>query len=270
MLVQLYITVGYALYKLVGHLGNNLAVATLETVGHQPLANELFRELALLFALAEQLLVGVGIEIAARIGSVNLVHQSNLAIDFTELIFGVNQNQTTLGCHLATALEQSQCVLLQFCVLLGAYDALCNDLGTRDVLVVLTDFGFGGGGYDGFLETLVLTHTVGQGHTADFACTSFVVAPRATSQVTANNHLNSIGLALATYGNHRIGASYFPVGADVGSCVEELRCDLVQHLAFVGNTLGQHHVECRDTVGSNHHHIFVIDGVNVAYFTYIQ
>ena len=45
---------------------------------------------------------------------------------------------------------------------------------------------------------------------------------------------------------------------------------MVQHLSFVGNALGQHHVEGTDTVADHHGHVFIIDIVNIAHFAYIE
>ena len=72
------------------------------------------------------------------------------------------------------------------------------------------------------------------------------------------------------YGHHRIGSSQFPVRADVGSCIQEFGCDLVQHLSFVRDTFRQDYVECRDTVCCNHHQYIVVDVVHIAYFTMID
>ena len=72
-----------------------------------------------------------------------------------------------------------------------------------------------------------------------------------------------------TYGHHRIGNGNLPVGEDVRRCVEELRCNLVEHLTLEGDTLGQYNVECRDTVRHHHHQIVAIDSIYVANLTYI-
>ncbi len=54
------------------------------------------------------------------------------------------------------------------------------------------------------------------------------------------------------------------------SSIQEIGCNLVEHLSFVRNPLGKYDVECRDTVGGDHHKIFVIDVIYVADFAVID
>ena len=64
VLVKLDVTLRDARDNLGGHLGNLLALQALETVGHQPLTNKLLRELLLLLALRQALLIALGVEVA--------------------------------------------------------------------------------------------------------------------------------------------------------------------------------------------------------------
>ena len=43
--------------------------------------------------------------------------------------------------------------------------------------------------------------------------------------------------------NHGIGRGLLPIRANVCRGVEKLRCNLIQHLTFERNTLGEHYVE---------------------------
>ena len=49
--------------------------------------------------------------------------------------------------------------------------------------------------------------------------------------------------ALQTYGNHWVWSSQLPVWTDVCSCVQELSCNLVEHLTLEWDTLRQNNVE---------------------------
>ena len=63
-LEQLDIALGDACNNLGCHVGYLLTLLTLEAILHQPLANELLRELLLLLALSEALLVTLLVEVA--------------------------------------------------------------------------------------------------------------------------------------------------------------------------------------------------------------
>ena len=52
--------------------------------------------------------------------------------------------------------------------------------------------------------------------------------------------------------------------------VKEVCRYLVEHLSLVGNAFGKDYVECRDTVGGDHHQIFAVDVIDVADFAMIQ
>ena len=125
-------------------------------------------------------------------------------------------------------------------------------------------------GNDRLRELLVLLHALWQFHATDLTYTALVSAPCATTEVTTYDHLHRETLALYTYGHHRIGSRQFPVGANIGGRIEELRCDLAQHLAFVGDALRQDHVKRRDAVGGYHDQYFVVDVIDIAYFPVIH
>ena len=63
-LEQLYIALSDACNNLRCHVGHLLTLLTLEAILHKPLANELLRELLLLLALCEALLVTLLVEVA--------------------------------------------------------------------------------------------------------------------------------------------------------------------------------------------------------------
>ena len=42
--------------------------------------------------------------------------------------------------------------------------------------------------------------------------------------------------------------------------------NLRQNLPFTRNRIIQNHIECRQTVGSNHQHTFIVNFVQIAYF----
>ena len=172
---------------------------------------------------------------------------------FTEFVFGIYQDQSAFCSDFSTAFEQSQCILFQYFVFFGSGQTLFQDFFLRDVFIMQAHFGFSGWSNDWFGKFLVFFHSFGKFYTTDFTNAVFVSTPCATAQVTTDNHFHRKTLTHNSYGNHRIWSRHFPVGADVGSCIQKFGCNLVQHLSFVGNTFRQNYVECGDTVGSYHY-----------------
>ena len=123
---------------------------------------------------------------------------------------------------------------------------------------------------DRLRETLVLAHAVGQLHSAELTASLLVGAPRTAGEDGTDNHLHTEALALQSHRHHGIGSSQLPVRTDVLRQTEELSRNLVEHLPFVGYSLGQHHVESRDAVGGHHHNEVVIDIVHVAHLTMVH
>ena len=241
--VELDVAIGDVLNDFGRHFRHLLAVFALETVVHQPFAHKFFRKLLLRFAFLETFGVTLGIEIATGVGSVDFVHEINLTVVLSELVLGVYEDQTALGGHLGAAFEESERVFLQNLVFFGRGQAAFEDLCLRDVGVMFTDFGFRGGRYDGSGELFVLAHTVGKRNAADFASTCLISAPSAAAKITAHDHLDGKTFAGDADSDHRIGRGLLPIRANVRRGVEKLRCNLIQHLAFERNTLGEHHVE---------------------------
>ena len=192
-----------------------------------------------------------------------LVHKVYRAVALAELVLRVDEYEAHLGGYLAAAGIDGARVTLQLLVLLAADQPRSYDLLLRDILVV-TLGGLRRGGDDGLGELLVLDHALGHRHSADGALAGLVLAPCVAREVAADHHLDLEGLALAPYGDHRVGHGDLPVGEDVGRGVEELGRDLVQNLSLVGYALGQDYVKGRDAVGDDHHQITVVDVVNVA------
>ena len=242
MLVEFDVAVGYALCILVGNLWHGLAWLVHEVVLDEPLANELLRELALWFTLLKLLLVTVSIEVAARVWSVDLVDEVNLAVALAELVLGIYEDQALLGSDFLTAGEDAACVVLHHSVILCTNNTLGDDLFLRDIHVV-TLVGLCSRGDDRLWETLVLAHTVWQLHTADLAAALLILAPCTTGEDRTDDHLHAETFALQTYGNHWVWSSQLPVWTDVCSCVQELSCNLIEHLSFERDTLRQNNVE---------------------------
>ena len=173
-----------------------------------------------------------------------------------------------LGSNLLSALEELACVVFNLCIVVCAHYALCNDLFLRDVHVV-TLVGLCCGRDDGLGGALVLLHALGQLHAADLAASVLVGTPCRSCEDGADNHFNFETFAVKAHGDHGVGCSQFPVGADVACCVKKLCCDLVQDLSFEGNALGQDNVECRDSVCCHHDDELVVDVVHVTHLAVI-
>ena len=195
------------------------------------------------FAFGKAFFVAFGVEIAAGVRCVDFVHQVDSAVVLAEFVLGVDENQAAFCSDFRTAFEERHCIFLQNCILFGGGQAFGKNLLFGDVGVMLADFGFCGRGDDGFGEFLVLLHAFGQLYAADFADTALVGAPCTAAEIAAYNHLNREAFAHYAHGYHRVGGGCFPVGADVGGGIEELGCNLVQHLSFERNTFRQYYVE---------------------------
>ena len=271
VLVELDVAVADALHHLGRHLGDGLVggAVHLEAVVEQPLAHKFLAELLLRFAGSQAFGVALGVEVARGVGRVYFVHQVDLAVVFAKLVLRVDQYEAALGGYFRAALEEGEGVLLEQGILLGSGEAACQNFLFRDVLVVLAYFSLGGGGDDGRGELLVFTHALGQGDAANLAHTALVGTPGAAAQVAAHNHFNGEALAHHAHGDHGVGRGEFPVRADVGGGVEELRCNLVEHLTLEGDALGQNDVEGRNAVGG-HHHEAVAQGVDVAHLAVVH
>ena len=144
---------------------------------------------------------------------------------------------------MCAAFEESERIFLQNLVFFGRGQAAFEDLSLRDVGIVFADFGFRGGGDDGRGELFVLAHTVGKRNAADFASTCLIGAPSAAAKVTAHDHFDGKTFAGDADCYHRIGCSLLPIRTNVRRGIEKLRSNLIQHLTFERNTLGQYHIK---------------------------
>ena len=54
------------------------------------------------------------------------------------------------------------------------------------------------------------------------------------------------------------------------STVKELGCNLVKYLSFEWNSFWKDYVKCRNSVCSHHYHVFVLNGVHVSDFTFVN
>ena len=196
----------------------------------------------------------------------DFVHEVDGAVVLSEFVFRVYENQATFGGDFRTALEEGEGVFFKECIFFGSCQTLCQDFFLRDVGIVLSDFCLGGRSDDGGGELLVLTHSFGQTNAADFAHTALVGTPGAAAEVAANNHFHGETLAHHADGDHGVGGCEFPVGADVLGSVQELCCNLVEHLALEGDAFRQYHVEGADAVGGYHHQTVA----EVIYVTYLS
>ena len=134
MFVQLDIAVGDVVDDFVGHFRHFLSLFALETILHQPLTHKFLGQLALRFAFGEFLFVTVGIEIAGRVGGMNLVDEVDFAVGFAELVLGIHQNQAFLGGDFTAALEQCHGVFLQNGIIFGRNEAASQDFLLGNIL----------------------------------------------------------------------------------------------------------------------------------------
>ncbi len=195
----------------------------------------------------------------------DFVDEDNFPFALAELIFGIDENQPLFGGHLGAALEEGAGVALHLFVVLLAYQALGDDFLAGDVLVMPFG-GLGGRGDDRLGETLVLAHPLGELHSAELAASRGIFAPGGAGKVAADNHFDGETLAAVPYGRHGVGSGETPVRNDVGRGLQEVACELVEHLSLVGDTFGEDYVEGRDAVCRYHHEDVVVNGVDVADF----
>ena len=57
----------------------------------------------------------------------DFVHQINLAVSFAELIFCINQNESSFRCDFCAAAEERESVFFQKCVFLGSREPSLED-----------------------------------------------------------------------------------------------------------------------------------------------
>ena len=243
VLVQLDVAVRYALCILVSNLWHSLTRLVHEVVLDEPLANELLGKLALRLTLLKLLLVTISVEVAARVWSMDLVDEVNLTVALTELVLGIYEDQSLLGSDFLTTGEDAACIVLHYSVILCTNNTLGDDLFLRDVHIV-TLVSLCSRGDDRLWETLVLAHSVRQLHTADLAASLLIVTPCTTGEDRTDDHLHAETFALQTYCNHWVWSSQLPVWTDICSCVQELSCNLIEHLTLEWNTLWQNNIEC--------------------------
>ena len=127
----------------------------------------------------------------------------------------------------------------------------------------LTRFAANKAGYTEFDE--VLNGTTSMASTTDDPIAIICTA----AEIAANNHFDGETLAQHADGDHRVGGSQLPVRADVLSGIQEFCGNLIQHLAFEGNALGQDNVEGTDAVGSYHDEA-VAKMIDIANFSMID
>ena len=221
------------------------------------------------FALLELLLVAVGIEVAGRVGRMDFVDEVHLAVLLAELILRVDQDEALLGCHPAASLEEGVGVFLHQFIVLLAHQTLSDDFLFRDVLVV-SGFSLGRRGDDGGGELLVFLHSVGESHAAERTAASLVLSPGTAGEIAADNHFHAEAFTLQSDGHHGVGSGNLPVGDNVSSSIQELGCNLVQHLSLEGDAFRQDDIEGRDAVGGNHDQQVVVDVVHIAYLSMIN
>ena len=89
-----------------------------------------------------------------------------------------------------------------------------------------------------------------------------------TRQVTPHHHFHRKGLAPQPDADVGVGHRQEPVGYQIGGGFQKVSRCLIQYLSFAGNSAGEHHVEGRNPVSSDHDQL-AGKGVHVTYFTFI-
>ena len=189
---------------------------------------------------------------------------------FTKLIFSIDKNQSAFGSHLRTPVEKFHRIFFQQSIFLGSSQAFCQNFFFGDIGVMLSDFGFGRRRNYRLGKFLVLLHSLGQLHPANFAYTAFISTPSTSAQVSPDNHFHRKTFTHHSYGYHRVGSSHLPVGADIGRRIEEFSSNLIQHLTLERNPFRKNHVKCRYTVGSDHDKQLVIDIIHITHLSVIN
>ena len=199
----------------------------------------------------------------------DFINEIALAVALAEFVLRIDQNQSLPGRDLLPPCEEPACPALDDGIIFGRHDTLPDDFFLGDVQVVPL-VRLGRRGDYRFRETLVLTHSVGKSHTAELAAAFLVSAPCRTREDGTDDHFHTKAFTLQTDRHHGIRRSQLPVGTDVGRLVEELGCNLIQHLTLERYALRQYHIECRDPVGSYHDDEVVVDVVHITYFAVIH
>ena len=249
----------------VGHLRHLLTLLALEAVIDEPLADKLLGELALRLPGLVELLIGVGIEVAARVGRVDLVDEVDLAVFLAKLVLRVNEDEPLLLRQLAPTLEEAERNVGDGLQLLGGHQSLLDDLLRGDIHVV-SGVSLGGRREDRVLEVLILLHPLGQDHAAEIPLARLIGTPGATGEDGADDHLELIGLAGVADRDHGIGSGDLPVGDNVLGGIEISRSDAIEDLALEGDPLGEDHIEGGYAVGGDHHQEAVIESVYITDF----
>ena len=237
MLVKLNVAVAHTLGISICYFGHRLSRLVHKIVFNKPLAHKLLRELALRLSLFKLLFVAICIKIATAIRCMNLIDKVNLTVTFTEFVFRVNENESLFSGYFLSATKQFACVVFDNRVVFGRYHALTDNLFTRDIKIVPL-IGFGCRCNDRFGETLVFAHTFGQFNTTQLALSVFIRTPSTTREDGTNYHLHPEPFAFKSHGNHRVGRSEFPIGADVACSIQKLGCNLIENLPFKGDAFG--------------------------------
>ena len=123
---------------------------------------------------------------------------------------------------------------------------------------------------DWLREALVFLHSFRKLNATDFAASLLIGTPCWTGKNRTDNHFHTESFTLQTYCHHWVGSCKFPVGADVGGCIKELSCNLVQYLSLEWDALRQYHIKSGDSVGGYHYYDIVIDVIYVAHLTMVH
>src|SRR5207248_63594 len=129
----------------------------------QPLPEELLVEHLLLFAASEAILAPFRDPVAARVGSVDLVDDPQLALGIdAKLVLGVHQDQAALPRPRLSRREQIEGDAGHLVPLLLRDGSPGDQFLRRDRLIVLAHLLLGARRQDGPLEPLVLAHLARQ------------------------------------------------------------------------------------------------------------
>src|SRR5690606_30648152 len=182
------------------HFGRLLALFALKTILHKPFAYEFLGQLALGLTLFLQPVISVCIEIAGRIGGMNLINQINLTIDFTKFILGVNQNQTSLLGHFPTALKKRLGNAFQLNIFCLGYQAARYNFFSGDILIMPLH-SFGRRRDYRLREEVIFFKPVRHAHPTKHTPARLIYTPCMARKVATNYHFYGKGLTLSTNGN---------------------------------------------------------------------